>query len=189
MKTFKFLFIFLIIFLSLTSCKNEKTYISPDLQKNGLYGNVSMVINKYDTVIFDIDGQQKKNGDRIVRDEAGYIISWETGTRESENFQMEKYKYDKKYNLIEIEGEGDWTIYSYVRTYHYNNDGDLIKIDSECSGYLEDNWKQIQEYTILKKDRKGNWIKRLCHAQTILSDGSLFSNEEYLEERQIVYID
>ena len=135
-----------------------------DLGQWALRGPVKRYVQDFDTIYFNRDGYRTEKDGRLMSSNAEEDI---TVTRNSEG-RITSIKDDGfghhgtyHYNVNGLMIKYYWVFGSrkMTRTYAYNSNGELIKRVWKETGGPQDG-TMVTRYTILERDRYGNWTKR-----------------------------
>lgn len=135
-----------------------------DLGQWALRGPVKRYVQDFDTIYFNRDGYRTEKDGRLMSSNVEEDI---TVTRNSEG-RITSIKDDGfghhgtyHYNVNGLMIKYYWVFGSrkMTRTYAYNSNGELIKRVWKETGGPQDG-TMVTRYTILERDRYGNWTKR-----------------------------
>lgn len=177
---------------------SKTVYESKDLQTFGLKGKVLKVVeteyretdsngnnSKYsfsETIDFTTGGTAKLEG-TVVRDENGYLSSFESGDG-GDGWQLKEWTYSSKGDVLvyKVDTYGGSRDYHYV----YDDEGNITMALSQGMYEEGEEYEIKTNYTILEKDAKGNWTNMLVKiVETI--EGEIQKPEYQRITRQITY--
>lgn len=187
-------------------------FTSPDLAFFELHGDVSKVEwLKYDdvynpiTMLFDEEGKvipvQDKNGiiATFFRNSDGYINQWNTGNdgEAGEEIYLYKWSNGKVQSTLDSfrdtpDNQSELDKYRFV--YHYDDNGNLLKITQSYDGGEGGETKDTQiAYSDYEFDDMGNWVSRkittVCKFRSWYEENPTWENQssENKEYRVIKY--